>query len=423
MFARLFRKPQPQARNRRAARLGVECLEDRSVPAIINLPAVNTVNDTHAVTDVLGNLTPHDVNNQYSLRSLIEFANANPQNGAWNANHYNVDLSQMASQTITLSATVGFRTLTLNTNFNFLANAGNVTISRPTAAGTPDYNHFDVSAGTESHWAGITLRDGSSTFDGGSIWNNGKVEFTNCTFTMNSTTRSGGAIATNSGAMTTVNGCEFSWNSATGNLGVGGGGAIAALSGSLTLNILGSTLTENDTEGNGGAVWAHGVGTLLIDGSSITVNRALGNGSSFGGGVYVDSVTTATINQSNITINTSWHRGGGLYVKDCNLTMTGGQLAENDSTDNGGGFFVDANNKTVTLDQVSVTDNHSGWKGGGGFIVNGTLALQLNAGQLKGNRADGIGLNGSLPGIGVGVGAFWTGTVAPRQQKVELDQL
>ena len=273
-------------------------------------------------------------------------------------------------------------------------------------------------SGKESHFTGITLTGGSSTFDGGSIWNNGTAHFLNCTFMSNSTTQFGGAIATRSGATTIVNNCEFWYNSAT-----LGGGAIAAKSGSLTTNIIDCTLTENDPERDGGAVWAQGAGSLLIDGSSITVNRALGNGTSLGGGVYVESVTTATINQTNITLNTSWHRGGGLYVQDCNLTMTGGQLANNDSTASGGGFYVDAADKTVTLNQVRITGNHSGWKGGGGFIARGTLAVQLGPGLLTGNTADGVGLNGSLPGIGVGVGAFWTGTVAPNQQKVELDAL
>jgi hypothetical protein len=76
---------------------------------------------------------------------------------------------------------------------------------------------------------------------------------------------------------------------------------------------------------------------------------------------------------------------------------------------------VDASNLTVTLKQVSVTNNTStGGIGGGGYINAGTLAGQLNAGQLTGNSATdylGIAANpNSLPTI----------TVAPGQQKVEF---
>jgi hypothetical protein len=124
MFARLLRAWKPETnRPRNAARLACELLEDRTVPAIIDF-SINTIDDTPAVPDpITGDLTPKDANGNYSLRSVIEYGNANPQNGDWNANHYNVNLGPVYGQTISLKSGAGFQTLVLNTNFNFLTTA------------------------------------------------------------------------------------------------------------------------------------------------------------------------------------------------------------------------------------------------------------------------------------------------------------
>jgi hypothetical protein len=169
-----------------------------------------------------------------------------------------------------------------------------------------------------------------------------------------------------------------------------------------------------------------GADTLTITGSTIslnTVSNLPGGAQGLGGGVYVENTTNATINQTDITDNTASWQGGGLYVLNTSLTMTGGQLAGNTSAQSGGGFFIDATGFTVTLNQVSVTNNTAtNGLGGGGYVAAGTLAGQLLAGQLTGNTAGGQGPNGSLPGIGLGIDAFWTITVAPNQQQVEVNQ-
>jgi predicted outer membrane repeat protein len=404
----------------RGARLHVEQFEDRVVPAgggalpayIVNVPD-DTAYDHYGLNVHTGKMEPLDANGNTSLRAVVTYANQNPLSGAWNTNHYDVDLSPVAGQTITLNPDLAFRTLVLNTNFNFLANAGNVTIARGDVEAK--FNHFDVSTGVECHWTGITLYNGSSTADGGSIWNNGTAQFTNCTFEGNSTGGNGGAIATRLGATTIANNCEFLFNFAT-TLN-GNGGAVAALSGSSVTNLTNCTLTENETVGNGGAVWAEGAASLLIDGCSITWNRATGT-SSKGGGVYVESTTSATINQTNITDNTSAWLGGGLYVLDCNLTMTGGSLANNTSASDGGGFYIDADGKTVTFDQVSITNNTAtDGKGGGGYLSHGTVTGSLTA--LTGNSA-----GRGLPGIGVSLNAheYRDLTIPAGQQTAERDE-
>jgi hypothetical protein len=76
---------------------------------------------------------------------------------------------------------------------------------------------------------------------------------------------------------------------------------------------------------------------------------------------------------------------------------------------------VNATDLTVTLNNVSVTQNSvTAGKGGGGYIMNGTLAGALTA--LTGNTD-----TGGIPGIGVKSTARTTITVPPNQQTLGDD--
>ena len=83
----------------RSTRLGIDRLEDRTVPAIIGF-TVNTLDDTHfdhAILNELGQVVNVvDANNNTSLRAVVEYANTTPQNGIWNDNHFNVELGNLA---------------------------------------------------------------------------------------------------------------------------------------------------------------------------------------------------------------------------------------------------------------------------------------------------------------------------------------
>lgn len=413
MFARVFGKSEPKSnRPRNAARLGVEWLEDRSVPAIVSFN-VNVPDDTPFVQFGFNpntfQMAPLDANNNTSLRAVVEYGNANPQIGNWGSNRYEANLGIIAGGTITLTQNT---TLVLDTNFNILANGANVTIERSAAPNTPAFRLLSVAADTESHFVGIKLQNGDTVGSGGAIRNAGKVQLMSCTFTENVAGFDGGAIVTLEDATTILFSCTFTDNSAGRD-----GGAIAALPGSLTTSLNTCTLTENETVARGGAVFAEGAGSLFISGSSITNNKTTGvvGVQGLGGGVYVETTASATINHTNITNNTAAWRGGGLYVLNCDLTMTYGSLSYNTASQDGGGFYIDADTKTVTLNNVSVTQNTAtNGKGGGGYILKGTLAGSLSA--LTGNTA---GL--AILGIGVKVGAIATITVPPGQQTVVND--
>jgi predicted outer membrane repeat protein len=394
---------------------GFERLEDREVPAIIEY-AVNVLTDTAYASfgwnPITGQNAPLDATGNTSLRAVIEYANipANRQLGDWDANRYDVILGGLNGGTITLTNNT---TLFLRSNFHFSANAElGITVARSAAPGTPAFNLFEVVAGTESRFLLMTFHNGLTNTDGGAIFNYGTAQFEGCTFTDNTAGDNGGAIASWADAKTFVSNCTFTNNSAGDN-----GGAYAALPESHTNWISNSTFENNSAVLNGGAVWVDEA-SLLIEGSTITLNNVTGAVGGNGGGVSVKNSTSATITNTSITLNTTTRHGGGLYVLNSTLTMTGGSLHNNRAAQSGGGFYVDSSNNTVTLNQVTVTQNTATTgKGGGGYILAGTLAGELLANQLTGNSAR-AGLNG----IGKSPNANTTITVAPGQQTVELDQ-
>lgn len=383
------------------------------MPAIISFN-VNVPDDTRlagfGLNAITNQMAPLDANGNTSLRAVVEWGNANPQNGDWTMNRIEANLAMIAGGTITLTQNT---TLELDTNFRIFVNPGPVTIERSAAPNTPAFNHFAVSANTESHFEGLTLKNGSSPFDGGSIRNSGKVQAMSCTFTDNFATTDGGAISTRFGATTYLFSCTFTNNKAAGY-----GGAVAAQPGSLATNLDTCTLTGNEAVLGGGAVSAVGANSFSISGSSITQNKATGANQGQGGGVYVQDTSSPTIGNTGIDNNTAAFQGGGLFVLRCDLTMNYGSLSSNTAAQDGGGFYIDEGlyAMTATLTSVRVTDNTAtAGKGGGGYLKMGTLSGSLSA--LTGNTSGVAG----FAGIAWKSGSTANITVPPGQQTVVND--
>jgi hypothetical protein len=406
MFARLIRTfcgNDIGSTNRYASRArfgsGFELLEDRAVPSAITVITtfqVNTTDDTAfaGTTVINGITTPVDANGNTSLRAVVEYANANPHNGNWNNNRYNVDLSLVAGGTISLTA---LGTLELNTNFNFLGN--DVTVTRSAGAGR--IGLFQVDQSTESHFVNMTFKNGLTNTSGGAIYDAGALQVLDCFFKNNYAFQMGGAIA-----------------------------AIpSSSSGTVTAYITNSEFDTNTAEIAGGAIASSGATVLTIEGCTITANQVtgVGVGAGFGGGVAVSNTFTTLINQTDIIGNTATQSGGGLSFQSvsafASLTMNDGQLKDNEADSLGGGIYVDAFGNTASLNGVSVTLNRAsgaGGKGGGGYVLNGTLDGTLTA--LTDNQ-DGAGVNGPTAGIAFkqANGATAPIAVPPNQQTVVAD--
>ena len=134
--------------------------------------------------------------------------------------------------------------------------------------------------------------------------------------------------------------------------------------------------------------------TATLDLKGFTIDRNLDAAKEGGAVIYVQSGGSLTINDSSkektglITGGKCNDRGGGIRV-DGTLIMNGGTIRDNLATSKGGGIYIIGG--TVTLNEgAAVKDNTSNGDGGGVYIIkNGSSVgkLTINGGEISGNKA------------------------------------
>lgn len=144
---------------------------------------------------------------------------------------------------------------------------------------------------------------------GGGLHNAGTMTITNSTFSGNLVRGEGGAIATSTGAGTsvTITGSTFSGNSAQAvGGGNGHGGAISTTGNQGTITITNSTFSGNVAATNGGGLYLStpGGGTGAVTLTHVTIAS---NSASYGGGIAVN-VAAVTLRNALIAQNAA---GGG----------------------------------------------------------------------------------------------------------------
>ncbi len=225
----------------------------RAAGYVVNTTNDNTTNDTFC-----------------TLREAILAANNAPANANCGAGSPADDtITFSVSGTITLSSTLpnivsGQGTLTID-------GGGNITIS-----GNNAVRVMWVNNGADLTLQNLTIANGSADFGGG-ILNFGTLTITDSTFSGNSASRRGGAIATIGSGALTISNTLFENNTAAGTTSFDGGGAIHA---THDVTIQNSTFRGNQYTGDshgGGAILFLG-GALDITGSTFENNRAGGNG-------------------------------------------------------------------------------------------------------------------------------------------------
>jgi predicted outer membrane repeat protein len=193
----------------------------------------------------------------------------------------------------------------------------------------------------------------------------------------------GGGIAS-FGTLTVTN-SEVSHNSAgTGSVSnftsKRGGGIFAALdvgsgpdtSGPLTL--VSVQVTNNTSRARGGGVYSR-ASQLTITDSNIDDNAAQNTSLSDAGGIYIGfgnqphTITGGTINR-NTTEVTNGGGGGGIYLnEDETLTITGTEIDGNEALrNNSAGGGIYVTESDLTLDNTTVTNNQAELPGGGVYI-------------------------------------------------------
>ena len=202
------------------------------------------------------------------------------------------------------------------------------------------------------------------TFDDNASLYNIDVDITgNSTFTNNTADRNGGAIAV------VMMGYTKLWSLTHGS--------------QITSNLKITSATIN-----GNHVTNKNVPAYTYSGSGGSVTGVSKNG----GAIYL-AHTKLTVNGGTIGASNNANYatlGGGAYINDANMIMTGGSLCYNNAT-NGGGVYIEKGNLSVTGGNIN--SNTASGNGGGGYISNGTVVV--NGGQVN------INGNGAVNGAGL----------------------
>ena len=251
----------------------------------------------------------------------------------------------------TLTFNCGFKTITFSIEKTVYSN---VTIDGGdlvTLDGGVVTRLFYVNLGSTLTLDHITLNGGSSSSDGGAVFNEGTLEVQNSKFTNNYAFNLGGAIASIGTLHVTAS--EFANNQAY------TGGAIHTSAG--VAHITNTDFNENQAN-SGGAVAS--TGEIEITASDFSENQAYQ-----GGAVYAHEYTAqVTINDSHFSQNRVDSAGGAIMADESSsVTVSGGWLQANGAkigaTINGGAINT-ADLAGVTLENVTLSGNSAFYGGG-----------------------------------------------------------
>ena len=273
---------------------GVPLTDQRGFPRIVgdglDIGAVEAIPTTlvvdHATDESDGDYTTGDL----SLREAIELANLAPD-----------------ANTITFDASLSGGTITLTDGE--IAITADATITGPGASEvTISGNHasriFNVDDGDSGNQAavaisGLTLANGSASYDGGAIYTRENLTLLDSILSGNSARYNGGGLY-NDGGRVTVQNSTLSGNSAD------NGGGLYNNSGSMTVQ--NSTLSGNLVTFNGGGLFNNIGASMTVQNSTIS-----GNSASDGGGLYNNLNATMTVQNSTVSGNSATFNGGGLF--------------------------------------------------------------------------------------------------------------
>ncbi len=346
----LTRKPTHSPRR---SQPGLEALEDRCVPAVI---------DVNSLADVV-NPGPGVV----TLRSAIRQANANGD----------------ASNTINLKLP-GAYTIAL--------------------AGAP--NEADNAAGEFAITAakGLTIQNAS----GGAVQIDGAG--LNRVFDINPGAENNTPFTVTFQGLTVQHGVA-----SAGDGDQGSGGGIRA-QGAASVVLDGVSLLNNTATADGGGIVMESVnndsvGALTITNSVISNNHA----GDAGGGVESDGAGQVTITSTAVSNNTCINQGAGIWLDNGSaaLSLTGDTISGNVAVTGLGGGVGNAGSGAVTITRSTVSNNFSGATGGGFGDAAGKGDLTVADSFFLNNTAagDGGGVQEGGPSTSVS-GALFEGNVS-----------
>jgi len=283
---------------------------------------------------------------------------------------------------------------------NFAANGGAVA-----NAGTVTLTNASVrSNNTASNTTGA----------GGAIDSSGTLTLQRSSFSSN-TAGAGGAVR--STGTLTVQGCSFSTNQAN----AGDGGAVlstGAATFALPLNSLPLSFTGNSASGAGGAIAESNTGPNPV---TITAATFTNNTGGTGGGAISYTGGTLIVTASTVSGNTATTGNGGGILMAAPFTLTNVTVSGNTAAAGSGGGVEDAAAATITATTITGNTATGAGSSGGGIGQGGAsptlaLTLALVAGNSAANGATDPDLAGSVDTDGggnvVGIAAGGSGLTA-----------
>ena len=181
--------------------------------------------------------------------------------------------------------------------------ARDLKVVRSSAAGTPDFRIFEITAPNVTI-SGLTISNGKSTHSGTGIFQNnanGVLTVRACTISDNTATGVYGGGVFVSGT-TSIFECTISRNNATGGGGIENRG---------NLTLIASTVAGNKADGSGGGIDGAYPSKLIVRNSTIASNSAGNVQAGLGGGICnVDGITAVYIGSTIIAGNSNANGGG-----------------------------------------------------------------------------------------------------------------
>lgn len=328
---------------------------------------------------------------------------------------------------IVLNSEVRGNTATNNGGGIYLGSAGTVTL----ISGKVSQNTAVFGGG------GIYNMSGSLVQDGGSIENNGAatgggvyVNLPDASYILNDgfvQQNEGTAPETGGGGVyvaqgtATMNGGEI-----LGNIGIRGGG-IESANGKIFLN--GGLIQGNQAQYGGGVYLSFPDAVLTQSGGEISFNTS--SATDFGGGGVYLFQGSMVLTGGLISQNTAVADGGGINIRFGTLTITGGTIVNNQASKQGGGLFADQS--TLLITNLQLGNNTA--LAGGGLYLNPLATLDLAQTAVYSNTAStnggGLALRGNalLTNVTLSTnqaqqngGGLWQGAGSATLNNVTLSQ-
>ncbi|MDE0778357.1 MAG: hypothetical protein OSB43_18920, partial [Nocardioides sp.] len=242
--------------------------------------------------------------------------------------------------------------------------------------------------------------DGAAGSGGGVLNNQATVEIVSSTLMNNNAVRAGGGVEANAGSTTIRAGSVLSNNLAS--AAPGNGGALH-LSEAGTVDIVNTEVSGNTAALEGGGLWNSAPGVMTVTGSDITGNEALGAASDNGGGGLYNDGGDLTVTDSTVSGNSASGAagsGGGALSNTGTLAISGSTFDGNDAQRAGGA--IENLGATVTIEDSTLSTNATGAApgNGGGLHTSGAGDVTVTDSAVTGNTAAAEG--GGLWNSGVG---------------------